>query len=161
MPAVLPGLTSAKNLVLNTNTDLMPNETITSLLMAHGVRPTSGRILVARALDEANRPLTMSELEDKLVTMDKSGIFRALTLFRDHHLVHAIDSAEGTRYELCRADADGVDDDQHVHFHCIACHRTFCLTDIPVPSIALPEDYSTTAINCVLEGYCPTCSKRH
>ena len=130
------------------------------LLTSHGVRPTSGRILVARALAEADRPLTMSELEDKLVTIDKSGIFRALTVFREHHVVHVIESAEGARYELCFADVRGMDDDRHVHFHCEHCHRTLCLEQVPVPNVALPDGFVVHGASHVVEGICADCACR-
>ena len=60
------------------------------LLARHGIKPTANRIVVAKTLAKEDRPLSLSELERKIMTIDKSGIFRALTLFRDHHLVHAI-----------------------------------------------------------------------
>ena len=55
------------------------------LLAHHGVRPTANRLVIARALQEAGRPLCMTELEDMLETIDKSNIFRTLTAFRDAH----------------------------------------------------------------------------
>ncbi len=136
----------------------MSTDAILSLLTTHGVRPTSGRILVARALSDASSPLTMSELEERLVTMDKSGIFRALTLFRANHVVHAIDSSQGTRYELCHADVHGKDSDRHVHFYCTKCQRTLCLTELPPPDISLPKGFAAEAVNCIVEGICPDCT---
>ena len=48
--------------------------------------------------------MSLSELEYKILSIDKSGIFRALTLFREHHLVHVIeDGGDGVRYELATA----------------------------------------------------------
>lgn len=128
-------------------------------LAQHGVRPTSGRILVARALAEAGRPLTMSEIEDRLVTVDKSGISRTLSLFREKHIVHVID-ADGTRYELCHADTEEKDSDRHVHFRCTRCLRTVCLPQLPLPEVALPEGYKAEGGTFVVEGYCPDCAKR-
>ena len=116
---------------------------------------------MARALAQAERPLTMSELEQRLVTMDKSGVFRTLTLFRAHHMVHSIDSGEGTRYELCRADAHGEDNDRHVHFHCVKCQRTICLPEVPAPVVELPDGFQQEATNCVVEGVCPSCAHHH
>ena len=53
----------------------------TDILIAHGIRPTANRILVVRALLAADRPMSLTELEHKILTLDKSGIFRALTIF--------------------------------------------------------------------------------
>ena len=59
---------------------------ILSLLGRHGVRVTPNRVLVAMALAEEKRPLSMTELEDRIETVDKSGIFRTLEIFKEHHL---------------------------------------------------------------------------
>ena len=108
----------------------------TDILIAHGIRPTANRILVVRALLAADRPMSLTELEHKILTLDKSGIFRALTIFRDNHLVHVIEDGGGSaRYELCTSDGE-ADDDLHVHFYCESCHRTFCIDNVPVPADA-------------------------
>ena len=49
------------------------------LLSQHGVKPTPNRLLVARELSSAGRPLSLMELEGRLETVDKSSIFRTLT----------------------------------------------------------------------------------
>ena len=129
------------------------------LMRHHGIRSTANRDIVVRALADAVRPLTLSELEQEIATIDKSGIFRTLTLFLEHHLVHAIDDGcSGTRYELCRSLNEEDDDDLHVHFHCERCHQTFCLNAIPIPEVALPEGYAKTSANFTLKGYCPKCA---
>ena len=95
------------------------------LLLHHGVKPTANRLLIARALDEAARPLSMTEVETRLETIDKSNVFRTLATFRDAHLVHVLeDTGDGVRYELCHSHHPDHDDDLHVHFYCTACHKT-------------------------------------
>ena len=90
-----------------------------TLLEEHDVKPTANRLIVLRTLDGAGRPMSLSELEYKILTIDKSGIFRTLSLFREQHLVHVIeDGGDGVRYELCHSHHDGIDDDLHVHFYC-------------------------------------------
>ena len=54
------------------------------MLIEHGIKPTANRLLVLKALADSHRPVTMSELEDAIDTIDKSGIFRTLTLFKEH-----------------------------------------------------------------------------
>ena len=72
-----------------------------TLLEEHDVKPTANRLIVLRTLDAAWRPMSLSELEYKILTIDKSGIFRTLSLFREQHLVHVIeDGGDGVRYEL-------------------------------------------------------------
>ena len=138
----------------------MTQETCVELLEQHGVKPTANRIVVVRALAQAGHPVTLSELEYKILSIDKSGVFRALTLFREHHLVHAIDDmAGGTRYELCHSHSDDEDDDLHVHFYCEQCHRTFCLDQTPVPTVSLPDGFQMTSANFIVKGVCPNCEQ--
>ena len=108
----------------------MAETDIIDLMMHHGVRPTANRILIAETLRSAGRPMSMMELEEAIGTIDKSGISRALALFREQHLVHTLqDGGDGVRYELCHSHSDSHDEDAHVHFYCTRCRKTFCLED--------------------------------
>ena len=78
----------------------MDNTRYVELLEQHGIRPTSNRIVVAKALAEAEHPASIADLERRILTIDKSGIFRSLMLFRDHHLVHALEDGEGKGREV-------------------------------------------------------------
>lgn len=133
-----------------------------ALLESHGIKPTANRILVVKALAESQRPMSLSELECEILSVDKSSVFRVLTLLRESHLVHVIeDGGDGVRYELCRStDGHEHDDDQHVHFYCEQCHRTFCLSDIPIPTVNLPEGYLLENINYMAKGLCPKCARK-
>lgn len=133
-------------------------EELEHLLEHHGVKCTPNRLLIVRALRDAGRPLSMTELEDRLETIDKSNVFRALTAFRDAHLVHVLeDSGEGVRYELCHSHHHELDDDVHVHFYCTRCHKTYCLEDTPVPPVQVPEGYRPQTVSYLVKGICPEC----
>ena len=128
------------------------------LLEHHGVKPTANRLLIARALQDANRPLSLIELETQLETIDKSNVFRALTAFREAHLVHVLeDAGDGVRYELCHSHDEEHDDDVHVHFYCTRCHKTYCLEDTPVPPVAVPEGFNPESVSYLVKGICPEC----
>lgn len=128
------------------------------LLLEHGIRPTANRLLLVKVLSKAEHPLTMKELEDLVDTIDKSNIFRTLSLFRDQHLVHVLqDGADAVRYELCHSHEEDHDDDLHAHFYCERCRQTFCLNDIPVPQVDLPKGYRMNTINYLIKGICPNC----
>lgn len=137
----------------------MTDNELIAIMEQHGIKPTANRIIVAKALAEEHCPVTMSELEDRIGSIDKSGIFRALTLFKEQHLVHVLEDSEGVRYELCHSHDHSVDNDMHVHFHCEKCGRTLCLEDIPIPAISLPEHYHVHSANYILKGICPRCKK--
>ena len=136
----------------------MKQEECVRLLAEHDIKPTSNRIVVLRALATSARPLTLAELEAKILSIEKSGIFRSLTLFREHHLVHAIEDGSGSlRFELCHSHGDGEDDDLHVHFFCEQCQRTFCLDGVPVPQVSVPPGYAVTSASHIVKGICPEC----
>ena len=136
----------------------MMDEQLLLLMQRHGVKPTANRIVIARALASAGRPMSMTELETVVETIDKSNIFRTLQTFREAHLVHVLDdTGDGVRYELCRSHHDDEDDDLHVHFYCEKCHRTFCLEEIPVPPVTVPEGYVSYSVNYLVKGLCPDC----
>ena len=139
----------------------MDESTCVKMLEKHGIRPTSNRIVVLKALAAAMNPSSISDLENKIVTIDKSGIFRSLMLFREHRLVHVLEDGDGgVKYELCLSHDEDEDEDMHVHFYCEQCHRLFCLHDMPVPQVDLPEGYSMTTVNYVVKGTCPQCAER-
>ena len=141
----------------------MEENNYTTLLEEHNIKPTANRLIVLRTLDGAGRPMSLTELENKIQTIDKSGIFRTLSLFREQHLVHVIeDGGDGVRYELCHSHDDDIDDDLHVHFYCEQCHQTYCLDHIPVPGIDLPEGFIMSSVNYMVKGICPHCAyKKH
>ncbi|MBR2776627.1 MAG: transcriptional repressor [Prevotella sp.] len=138
----------------------MDENSCVRLLEEHGIKPTANRIVVVRALATSMLPQSLAELEQRIGTIDKSNVFRALMLFREHHLVHAIEgSSDGTKYELCHSHDKGHDDDQHPHFYCEVCQQTYCLDYAQVPEIQLPEGFEMTSANLMLKGICPHCKK--
>lgn len=136
------------------------SETIEKLLGLHGVKPTSNRILVLRAIQESDRPMSLADIEDELCTLEKSSIFRVLTLLLQHGVVHTVEDGRGiVKYELCHGDSRGhcLPEELHAHFYCEVCHELTCLTDIHVPQIALPEGYKMLSANYTIKGLCPKC----
>ena len=139
----------------------MNEKQIEGLLEQHGIKLTANRILIAKIMSTLDYPISMKELETMLLTMDKSSIFRTLSHFKSHHLVHQLeDGNDIVRYELCHSHSEEEDEDIHVHFYCEHCHRTFCLNEISVPQVNLPVGYRQTAVNYMIKGICPDCSQR-
>ena len=128
----------------------------------HGVKPTAMRLLVMRELMHALRPLSLRELEDRMPTAERSTIFRTLTLLLDHHLVHSIEDGSGAlRYEACESDDHHTHDDQHTHFYCEQCHRSFCFRETKIPQVTLPDGFQMSSINYMLKGLCPDCAAKN
>lgn len=131
---------------------------VETILKDAGVNPTAARIIIFRTLVEAAHPLSMLEIGDVLETVDKSVISRTLAVFRENHLVHVLeDGSDSTRYEICTSSDHSIHDDSHVHFHCEECGRTFCLDDVPVPEMPLPEGFEAHYANFMIKGICKEC----
>lgn len=137
----------------------MNSNEILGMLQRHGVKPTANRIIIAGALAQASNPLSLSDLEVDIATIDKSSIFRTLATFKDHGLVHVIeDGSDSAKYELCHGTGDEHDSDRHVHFYCERCNRTFCLNQVHVPQVQLPAGYLVRGVNYLVKGLCPRCA---
>ena len=71
-------------------------------LSLRDIKPTAMRLLILRTMMEMKRAVSVTDLEDKLDTVDKSTIFRTLTLFLSHHLIHGVDDGSGSlKYAVC------------------------------------------------------------
>ena len=137
----------------------MNSEDISALLNTKSIKPTPNRILVLKELVSATRPVNLADLENKLSPMDKASIFRVLDLFVEKEMIHVID--DGTRsfkYELCRSRTHHTFSDQHVHFCCNNCKRIFCLENVALPVIPVPDGFKTLSGNFILKGLCSKCN---
>ena len=139
----------------------MNSQDMISRLESKGIRPTANRILVMKTLMGEQNPQSLSNLERKMVSMDKSSIFRTLTLFLEHDVVHAFEDGRGVLcYELCEEKGACDHHDGHIHFYCESCHRSFCMEDIHIPSFELPEGFYPHSVSFVIKGECPECRKK-
>lgn len=140
----------------------MNSQDMISRLESKGIRPTANRILVMKTLMGEQNPQSLSNLERKMVSMDKSSIFRTLTLFLEHDVVHAFEDGRGVLcYELCEEKGACDHHDGHIHFYCKSCQHSFCMENIHIPSFELPEGFYPHSISFVIKGECPDCRKKH
>ncbi len=156
---------SPKKNILSTLYHHAMEEPLEALLLQRDIRPTANRLLVLKALAEEDCALSIVDIEARLGTIDKSSVFRTLTLFLSHHLVHCVDDGSGMmKYALCSPHCHCGEEthhgltDLHTHFRCERCGRTFCLRGLPVPSVPLPKGFVLNSANYVLMGLCPDCS---
>ena len=140
---------------------LIMNE-IGQYLEKAGITPTPVRMLVYGCLRDSRSPMSLSDIETKLETVDKSSISRTISLFRRHDLLHSIEDGSGSsKYELWTSHKTNEDSGAHVHFRCIKCGETLCLESVKIPDVKLPEGFKKKEINYVIVGYCPECSDKN
>lgn len=138
----------------------MGNEIIEGLLENKGVRPTSNRLLVLREIMRNGAPLSLSDIERNLVSLDKSSISRVLNLLQKHHVIHGVEDGRGIiKYEICHADEQCSVGDMHAHFYCEKCGKVYCFEEISAPIVDVPDGFRISSINYMLKGVCPSCAK--
>jgi len=139
----------------------MSHEDIQKNLIHKGVKPTANRIIVYESLAGQNHPVSIAELEDQIVSMDKSSIFRVLSLFIEKDVVHSLEDGSGSeKYELCTEEIGHSANEGHVHFYCESCKRTFCIDNIEIPSVNIPKGFSAHSTNYMIKGICPECNSK-
>ena len=128
-------------------------------LMNARVHVTAVRLMVWHEIrNHQSEAFSLSDLEQLLPTVDRSTLFRTLTVFRDAHLLHDIDDGSGSqKYCVCHVD-DTRHCTGHVHLTCRVCHRTYCLTNIRIPSVALPAGFHADETEYIVKGVCSKCS---
>lgn len=126
-----------------------------------GIKPTAIRLLVIKAMMQAERAVSLLDLETLLDTVDKSTISRTIALFLSHHLIHSIDDGSGSlKYAVCDNSCNCVVQDLHSHFYCenVIVHSAWKVHISPV--IDLPKGFTLHSINYVLKGVCSECTSQ-
>jgi Fur family ferric uptake transcriptional regulator len=122
------------------------------------IKPTAMRELVLKVLSDQSAAISLADLEQKFEKVDKVTLYRTLKTFEENKLIHSIDDGTGSvKYALCKETCQCHPEDLHVHFLCTKCKKTYCLTDIPVPSVNLPTHFTLETINMVVKGICVNC----
>lgn len=123
-----------------------------------GIRITSVRLLVYKTLcDQMHDAFSLQDVMARLPYADNSSVFRTLSLFTEHHLLHQIDDGSGMqKYCVCQCDDMKC---HHVHLTCTKCHETICLKDIPLPNIDITDGYIIEEAEFIVKGICPKCQK--
>ncbi|MBR1933313.1 MAG: transcriptional repressor [Prevotella sp.] len=131
-------------------------------LQQAGIRITAVRLLVWRQVRHGFADaFSLADVEAALPTVDRSTLFRTLTLLSEAHLLHDIDDGSGSqKYCVCHHD-DTRHCMGHVHLTCRQCHRTFCLPRVRIPQVPLPEGFVPEETEYVVKGLCAQCAQRH
>ena len=125
-----------------------------------GIRVTAVRLMVWRPIRHGfSDAFSLADVEKALPTVDRSTLFRTLTLFASVHLLHDIDDGTGMqKYCVCHFD-DTRQCDGHVHLTCRKCNRTYCLTSIRIPHVPLLHVFVMEGEEYIVKGICAECAK--
>ncbi|MCR5192114.1 MAG: transcriptional repressor [Bacteroidales bacterium] len=126
-----------------------------------GIRITAVRMMIWKQIRHGfDSVFSLYDLEESLPTVDRSTLFRTLTLLSDAHLLHNVDDGSGSqKYCVCHHD-DTRHCLGHVHLTCVKCHKTFCLNNVTIPPVTLPEGFIPEETEYVVKGICGHCSTK-
>lgn len=128
------------------------------VLLNAGIRVTAVRLLVWRKIRHGfTDAFSLADLEASLPTVDRSTLFRTVSLLSDAHLLHDIDDGSASqKYCVCHLD-DTRQCQGHVHLTCRICHRTYCLTNVKIPPVLLPAGFQQEETEYIVKGVCAAC----
>lgn len=136
---------------------MSPSEKI---LKKHNLRITQFRMDVINIFNKAGHALSSNDIELKLKDADRITLYRTLKSFEEKGIIHkAVDGTITQKYAICESNCDeNHHHDQHVHFHCEKCQNTFCMENVFVPDILLPNGFKVSSTNMVVNGTCEKCN---
>jgi len=133
---------------------------IEKLLAEKTVRPTAMRMLIYKYMAEKEIAVALTDIENAFAKSDRTTLYRTLKTFEENGIVHQIDDGTNiSKYALCEPGCNcELEQDLHLHFHCVNCDETVCLTEHKIPHINLPEGYIPEDANLIIKGICEKCS---
>ena len=133
----------------------------TTILQNSALRSTGIRRQVLQVLLKAEAALSQREIEDSFEEIDRVTLYRTLRTFEEKGIIHqAYDGTDVPKYALCSDHcSEEHHHDDHLHFHCTCCEKTFCIDDYPVPRPQLPGVSSVESAQLVVRGVCQDCGR--
>lgn len=139
----------------------MVSTSIKEILKRNQLSVTGSRSRILELFQANNGALAHYDIE-KLSgeKFDRVTIYRTLQTFVEKGIIHTIPTADNSiLYALCKDECtDGHHHDNHVHFICDNCRKTYCLDDVVNPEVKLPAGFKPTVMEVVVNGLCNHCS---
>lgn len=130
------------------------------LLHTHQLRITRPRLRVLELISQKNTATSQPDLEKILGNeIDRVTLYRILSTFEQKGILHKILDLNGTAtYALCSISCpEHLHQESHVHFTCSKCNSIYCLNEIVLPSVTLPDNFSLESVAVNVVGVCERC----
>lgn len=137
-------------------------ENFKEILKAKKMKATPIRMELLRVFHENDFALSHTELEELMQEEgDRVTIYRSINAFEEKGIIHKAASENGAaKYALCASSCtESHHHDDHVHFTCKICQKTFCWYDAKIPNISVPAGYQMDSLKVLLSGICKDCNK--
>lgn len=130
------------------------------LLKKNGLSITASRKKILDLFFDSPGALAHSDIEKNTdAAFDRVTVYRTLQTFVEKGIIHQIPTIDNSiLYALCKHNCvQGHHHDNHVHFICTNCDNTFCLDDVTVPEVKLPQGFAPSQSAMVVTGLCQDC----
>lgn len=129
-------------------------EDINGILSKVGLKCTKQRISVMQVLSDADAPLTVENIYDKVDGMSLSTVYRIAEKLCEKGIVskHTIQDSDKFYYELING--------EHRHYAiCLGCNEMRYVDICPVHSPHI-DNFTVTGHKLEIYGYCDKCQKK-
>ena len=132
-----------------------------TLLEKHHLKKTGPRLKVLSMLSAKNVATSQPDLEGVMDDIDRVTLYRILSAFEEKGIIHKVFDLNGTaNYAMCSSDCEeNHHHDEHLHFNCTSCNNVYCLDDLNLPAIKLPNGFKSESFTLYATGLCPKCNK--
>lgn len=130
------------------------------ILKKNGLSVTESRKKILDLFMETDGALAHADIEKNTDSaFDRVTVYRTLQTFVEKGIIHQIPTTDNSiLYALCKHNCQqGHHHDNHVHFICNKCDKTFCLDDVTVPEVKLPQGFAPSQAAMVVTGLCEEC----
>jgi Fur family ferric uptake transcriptional regulator/Fur family zinc uptake transcriptional regulator len=129
------------------------------MIKAASLRVTPGRVEILKVLVDAARPLSHSEVQEKIPLADRVTVYRTLEIFVKKEAAHQVQGPDGA-WRFCAQPLDTAEcPGNHPHFLCLSCGKMICLPDQKLPRVHVPDGFSVGGKQLVVYGKCDGCEK--
>lgn len=132
------------------------------LLHKSGLRSTGPRLGVLQIIADRDAAISQPSLEKMMGDkVDRVTLYRILKTFEEKGILHKVMDLNGTaNYAICSSDcSEHQHHDEHFHFNCTKCRNVYCLNDLHLPAVKLPDGFKAESVNLVITGICNCCSE--
>ncbi len=133
-----------------------------AILQTHSLKKTATRVDVLNLFLSKSYALAHSDIEEELDKVhDRVTLYRTLNTFEDTGITHKVMGDDGiAKYALCDECGHHDHHDEHIHFHCSSCGKTYCLDDEFTPELTLPKGYQLEDVDISAKGICKNCTTK-
>lgn len=132
------------------------DEKLKSLLKKHGYSVTAPRISTFKALMDARDALTITQIIEKLPTIDMASVYRTIQLFEKTGIVQRVLSGFKSKFELSEAFSP-----HHHHFVCSNCGTAQAIysqnLEESLHALETQYGFELRQHSVELSGYCKAC----